>query len=185
MQGTVLNACPKYDASGMPTSIKVAVAISNIKAAGHDVVTADSDAGEGITGFVLAQKGKVKTVAGVDVEIGELGDDGGINLLGLRALMVEHDRLVAVAADGEGAVLVLGGTNTEALGQATPPGPFLARSLVIRPRHDVGQALVGLERTGVVHLGANQDVLVREGEDGAAQLIGSLCACNCLYASYS
>ena len=64
--------------------------------------------------------------------------------------------------DGEGTVLVLGGTDTEALGEATPPGPFLARSLVIRPRHDVGQALVGLERTGVVHLGADQDVLVRK-----------------------
>ena len=69
VQGTVLNACPKYDATGMPTSLKVVVAISNIKAAGKDVVTAGCDAGEGVTGFVLVQEGKVKTDAGVDVQV--------------------------------------------------------------------------------------------------------------------
>src|SRR6185503_17354550 len=87
-------------------------------------------------------------VAPLDVDGVEEADHLLVDRLGLEALVVEHARRVAVAPGHEVAVVVAG-VDAEALGQAAPPRPLLARGLVARAGDDVLEGAEGLEPGGV------------------------------------
>ena len=78
---------------------------------------------------------------------------------------------VAVALGHEGAVVVGGRVDAEALGQAPAPGPLLAAGLVVGAGHDVVERLEGLEAGRRGEAGADEDVLVGEGQHGPAELV--------------
>ena len=76
------------------------------------------------------------------------------------AVALHHERAVVDAAFG-----------AEPLGQTAPPRPLLTRGLVARPRDDVLETLVGVVAGGVEEAGADEDVLVREGEPRPPKLV--------------
>ncbi len=91
--------------------------------------------------------------------------------LGLQALVVEHARERAVTLGDEAAVVVAAVLDAEPLGQPATPGPLLARGLVVGAGDDVVERLERLEAAGVEEAGADQDVLVGEGEHGPPVLV--------------
>src|SRR5205807_8234880 len=93
-----------------------------------------------------------------------------LDAVGLLWLVVEHARRVAIAGEDEGAI-VEATFGAKALGQPPAPGPLLAARLVAGTRDDVLQALERLQTRGVAELGADEDVLVREGQHRSAQLV--------------
>src|SRR5690606_3443898 len=67
------------------------------------------------------------------------------------------------------AVGVAGRADAVALGEATTPGPLLARRLVLPARDEVAAGLEGLAAGGAGEPGGDQDVLFRESQHGPAQ----------------
>ena len=101
----------------------------------------------------------------------EEGADAGLGGSGFGAAKSNAPAVRAVAGDDEGPV-VDAALGAEALGQAPAPGPLLARRLVAGAGHDVLQPVEGLEGLGRDEPGADQDVLVGEGQQGPAELVG-------------
>ena len=71
----------------------------------------------------------------------------------------------------ERAIVVGGRIDAEALGQAPAPGPLLAAGTVVGPGHDVVEGPERLEAGRRGEPGAEEDVLVGEGEHGPAELV--------------
>src|SRR5579864_4241580 len=113
-----------------------------------------------------------EAVMALPVQAGEEGGHVGVDDLRLEALEVEDPARGAVTAHDERAV-VDAALGAEAFGQAAAPGALLTGCLVARPGHDVLQLLEGLERAGVDETGADEDVLVGEGQDGTAELVAA------------
>ena len=86
--------------------------------------------------------------------------------------MVEHTGLAAGALGAEGVLVVVEGGEAEALHETTAPGPLLTRGSVTGAGVDIREGPVRLEAGRVVEPGADDHVLVREGEDGAPEQLG-------------
>jgi len=99
----------------------------------------------------------------------EEGDELGCRL-GLGAGEVESARFAPVAGHHEGAV-VDATVGAEALGQTSSPGALFAGGLLARCRNYFGESSEGPETVRAEQSGTHQDVLVREGQQGAAVLV--------------
>ncbi len=104
------------------------------------------------------------------VEPAEVAVDA-VGQLDLRRKEVDPtgDRTVALQDEGP---VVESALAAEALRQPPRPGPLLARRPVLGERHDVLETGERTEALRAHEAGAEQHVLVREGEEGTAVLVG-------------